>query len=311
MLKIFKALADETRLRLLGILAHGDFNVNELIDILEMGQSRISRHLKILAESGLVTSRREGNWVYYHLLPANGNLEFNDAVALAIKAATRLSSYKADLQHIESVMQRRRALSQKYFNKVGSDWERLQREMLNSDAYRDRALALLPARRHAAADLGAGAGLLLPALLEKFDRIIAIDSSPNMLQIAADFLQQQKPARAGDCELRLGELEHLPIRDACVDAAIALMVLHHVPNPQDALAEAFRILRPGGILVVADLQQHDIVEMRDRYADLWLGFTAADLEKWLRAAGFAIQQHEVMQNGELLTVLLYQALKPA
>ncbi|MDZ7268834.1 MAG: metalloregulator ArsR/SmtB family transcription factor [candidate division KSB1 bacterium] len=310
LLQVFKALADETRLRLLAVLAQGDFNVNELIEILRMGQSRISRHLKILAECGLVVSRREGHWTFYSLTPPNGRVELGEAASLALKAAARLRSRETDLQQIESIVQRRRQASQRYFDRVGPEWERLQREVLDSSYYREHVLRHLPQGRESAADLGAGAGLLLPALLQRFQRVIAIDSSRTMLRVAADYVAQEMPAALARCDFRLGEIEHLPLPDAAVEAAVACMVLHHVSQPAGALAEIFRILKPGGTLVIADLLQHEVVEMREKYADLWLGFKRADLNKWLIAAGFAPPQSEILAKNETMKVLIFQATKP-
>lgn len=241
MLQVFKALADETRLRILAVLAQGDFNVNELIEILRMGQSRISRHLKILADCGLVSSRREGNWTFYALTQPNGNVDLSEAISLALKGSRRLSSYETDLQQIESIVQHRRAVSQKYFDRVGPEWERLQHEVLDGANYREHVLQYLPERRQTAADLGAGAGLLLPALAQRFANVIAIDSSRTMLKIAADYVNEEMPAALHRCDFRLGELEHLPISDASVDAAVACMVLHHISQPAAALMEGFRI----------------------------------------------------------------------
>src|SRR5262245_15993586 len=135
MLHVFKALGDPTRLRLLAILAQGDFNVNELLEILHMGQSRISRHLKILADSKLVSNRREGNWIYYALATNGAESDLSVAVQLGLTSAKALPEYENDLQHLESIVQRRRSLSQKYFNRVGPEWEKLQREVLDSGNY--------------------------------------------------------------------------------------------------------------------------------------------------------------------------------
>lgn len=306
MLAIFKALADETRLRILGILEHGAFNVNELIDILRMGQSRISRHLKILSDCGLVVNRREGNWVYYSLPPRNGDTDVADALALAIRSARQHQTYSDDLQQIESVLQRRRALSKRYFDRVGEAWERLQSEVLDSKLYREQALELLPEHVDTVLDLGVGAGLTLPALLERAQKVIAVDSSQTMLKIAADYLAKTLPARVDDCEFRLGELEHIPLANHSADAAIALMVLHHVANPSAALQEISRVLRDGGTLVIADLMQHNFEQMREKYADLWLGFSPLEVMRWLKAAGFVDVKYEVLSRGEMLKVILFQ-----
>lgn len=310
MLHIFKALADETRVRILGALAQGDFNVNEIIEIFHMGQSRISRHLKILADSGLVVNRREGNWIYYALAPSNGNADVADALQLALRAARQFEYYTTDLQNIESVLQHRRAVSQKYFDKVGSDWERLQSEVLDSKLYREQTLALIPDQIETALDLGVGAGLILPALFKKCKHVIALDSSQTMLKIAADYLAKELPLQAENCEFRLGELEHIPLPNKSADAAIASMVLHHVANPGDALAEIYRVLHEGGTLVIADLMQHEITEMREKYADLWLGFSPIEMMRWLKNAGFENVKYEVLRSGELLKVILFKAVKP-
>ncbi len=309
MLQVFKALGDPTRLRLLGILAQGDFNVNELLEILRMGQSRISRHLKILADSKLLTNRREGNWIYYALAANGMEADLTAAIRLGLNGAKNLPEYERDLKHLESIVQRRRAVSQKYFNRIGPEWERLQRAVLDSGNYREQVLKLLPHGKECAADLGAGAGLLLPELLQSFTNVIAIDSSQTMLKVAADYIAQQMPQHRSRSEFRLGELEHLPISDRAVDAAVACMVLHHVSNPAGAVKEVHRILKKGGTFVIADLQQHDITEMREKYADLWLGFKKTDLSKWLRAAGFSVDKSEVLNKSKNMQVLIFRARK--
>ena len=311
MVQILKALADETRLRLMALLARGDFNVNELVEVLQTGQSRVSHHLKILADSGLVRNRREGNWIYYSLANSNGgDRGLVEAFNLGLKAAASLSTHEADLRKLESVVQRRRSLSTKYFDRIGSSWERLQQEVLDSTYYRQQVLSYLPGNGNVAADLGTGSGYLLPMLLSKFDSVLAIDASQTMLKVAADCVAAEIPDRAAACEFRLGELEHLPIPDNHVDAAVACMVLHHISNPAEALQEASRIMKPGGMLVIADLLQHNVTEMREKYADLWMGFDPKQLRKWLRGAGLKVVRHEVLKKSEVMKILMFQSLKP-
>jgi len=310
MVNLFKACSDETRLRLLGILDHGDFNVNELVEIFQMGQSRISRHLKILADCSLVQSRREGNWIYYGLPQGNDAALHTDLRNLAVKVAASLPGYQTDLHHIESVIQRRRNISRHYFEKVGPKWEQLQRELLDSDYYREAALAMLPKQAQTVIDLGVGAGLLLPQLATSFNEIIAVDSSQRMLKIATEFAAHSSPEVLQKCNFRLGELDHLPVQDGTVDAAIALMVLHHVPKPVAAIAEIYRILKPGGTFVFADLHEHTYEEMRKKYADLWLGFSREELQKWMAQSGFQIESAEILKNGHTMEVLLFKTIKP-
>lgn len=311
MIQILKALADETRLRLMALLAKGDFNVNELVEVLQTGQSRVSHHLKILADSGLVRNRREGNWIYYSLAQSNGgDRGSGEAVTLALKAAASLSTYDADMRKLESVVQRRRSLSTKYFDRVGASWERLQMEVLDSTYYRKQVLNYLPAGGKMAADLGTGSGYLLPLLLSKFESVLAIDASQTMLKVAAECVAAEMPDRAAFCDFRLGELEHLPIPDNHIEAAVACMVLHHISNPLEALREVSRILKRGGVLVIADLLQHNVAEMREKYADLWMGFDPKQLRKWLRGAGLKVVRHEVLKKSEIMKILMFQTLKP-
>ena len=308
-LSVFKSLSDATRLRILAILSKGDFNVNELIEIMQMGQSRISRHLKILADSGLVRSRREGNWIYYAMTQPEPRTDLFQAIQLAVNAAGSLENHEDDLQQLESIVQHRRALSKKYFERVGSNWERLQQDVLDSTYYRQHVLSYLPEKNQSIIDLGAGSGLFLPELLKRFESVTAIDSSPTMLKVAADYVAQQMPDARKRCDFRLGELEHIPISNNNVDTAVACMVLHHISHPIDAITEVYRILKPGGTFLIADLLQHDIVEMRDKYADLWLGFKPDDLNNWLHSAGFIIEKSDILTKNETIKVLIFQVTK--
>jgi ArsR family transcriptional regulator len=313
-LKLHKALADETRLRLVRLVSRGPLNVNELIEILRMGQSRISRHLKILADAGLVGSRREGTWVYYQAAghaaadgaPAAEDPLVGDLLAHLHKHERALAHYEQDLQGLEAALERRRARTRQFFDNIRDVRELPQHHSLDGAFYRQRALELLPDRCEVALDMGTGAGLLLPGLLARADRVIAVDSAVAMLDLA----RQTAGPLAHRCDLRLGDLEHLPVADGEVDAAVLCMVLHHLPRPVDALREAGRALRYGGHLAIVDLNQHEDESLRERLADLWLGFQPREIRAWLRKLDFAVTGAEVIGDPAALQLITFRGRKP-
>lgn len=284
LLRIHKALADETRLRLVRLLSRGALNVNELIAILQMGQSRVSRHLRILAEVGLVTHRREGTWIYYERAHEPTDPLVAEALEILGRYERTVPHYEQDLQALEAAVERRKEQTRTYFDSVSDPHEFLRHKSLDVGYYRDVAVSLLPERCERVLDLGTGSGLLLSALLERAEQVIAVDSSMAMLELA----RQTVGVGSERCDLRLGDLEHLPVADAEVDAVMACMVLHHVSHPERALVEAHRVLKPGGHLVIVDLHQHEDESLRERFADLWLGFRPADVKRWVTAARFEI-----------------------
>ena len=283
LLQIHKALADETRLRLMRLLAHSPLNVNEILGILRMGQSRVSRHLRILADADLVTRRREGTWIYYECTPDPASPLVRDSQQLLVEHERDLPYYEEDVQGLEAAVERRRQQTRSFFDGL-SHGDELRHRSLEGTYYRRVALSLLPDRCQTILDLGTGSGLLLPALLERAERVIAVDSSMTMLDLA----RQTAGGDAHRCDFRLGDLEHLPVADGEVDAVVACMVLHHVSVPAAALAEAWRALREDGEVAVIDLSRHQDESLREQFADLWLGFEPAEMRRWLKGSGFSV-----------------------
>lgn len=302
-LKIHKALADQTRLRLVRLLSRGPLNVNEIIDVLHMGQSRISRHLKILAEAGLVSSRRQGTWIYYQ-----GNVNSPDpltgeALALLQRHERAIPCYTEDFQGLEAVVERRREQTRTFFDSI-TDPDELH-QCLNGDYYRRIALSLLPEKSRVLLDMGTGSGLLIPELLERAERVIAVDASTTMLELA----RQTAAEKAERCDFRLGDLGHLPVADGEVDVVVACMVLHHLSNPADALAEAHRALRAGGQIGIVDLHQHDDESLRERLADLWLGFSPEEVAGWLEDLDFEVTGPEIVGAPDSLKLITFRGQK--
>lgn len=304
-LKVYKALADATRLRLVRLLGRGGLSVNEIIEVLQMGQSRISRHLKILAEAGLVSSRREGTWSYYQADQESEDPLLAEVLALLQRHEQELPAVEADLQALEGVVERRKARTRRFFDSIRDPREFPQHQSLDGAFYRQAVLALLPQACGVTLDLGTGVGLLLPALQERATRVIAVDSSTAMLELA----RQTAGLQGGRCEFRLGDLEHLPVADGEVDTAVACMVLHHLSDPPKALAEAHRALREGGELVIVDLHQHKDESLRQSMADLWLGFRPDEVKGWLRKLGFELAEARIVSGTDPLKLITFRGRK--
>jgi len=296
-----KALDDETRLRLVNVLMRHELAVNEIVAVLGLKQSRISRHLKILSDAGLAVARRDGQWVFYRAVDDGPAREFLDAVAPLMDGEEVLA---ADVRLADETVIRRAEDMARFFDQLAEDWERMRREALGDFPLADEVLARLPGRCDVAVDLGCGPGELLERMRSFCDRAIGVDYSQAMLDLARKRLGEDEAV-----SLRLGDLEHLPLGDGEADCAVMSLVLHHLPKPAQGLAEVGRILAPGGVFVVVDFIRHDQEAMRSRYGDRWLGFDAGDIRRWLREAGFVdpeIASH-TLESG--LSLFITSAMK--
>ena len=299
----FKALSDATRVRLVHILLHYELSVNELVRILGMGQSRVSRHLKILAEAGLLSSRRDGLWVFY-AAPAGGpQLAFLRAV---LPFVPEDAAMRADLALAAQILEERARTTRQFFNAIAEDWDELNREVLGSLDLPGAVSAALPPGCATAVDLGCGTGAVLQRLLPDAGTLIGVDGSARMLDLCRRRFQPEELAH-GKVSLRIGELSHLPLRDQEADFACINLVLHHLPVPAEGLAEARRIMSSGGTLFLADFLNHNDETMRSRYGDHWLGFDEASLLATLERVGFSPAEPRREPVGRGLTLLLLTA----
>lgn len=302
LLDVLKALADVSRLRLVAILLRGEFTVQELTAILEMGQSRVSRHLKILTEVGVLSVKRQGTWSYYRV---SNESPFFFAIRSALEQELgTLPEREKDLRNTASALEARRQRSRLFFDQHARQWDSLARTLLPVPDYRDKLLALIPSGVQVV-EIGLGTGGLLPGLTEKGCAVIGVDHSPAMLDEARRRLIE---SGIEGVDLRLGEMNHLPLPDHSVDCAILNMVLHHAADPSSVLGEIRRILVSGGALLLADLARHERELAREQLADQWLGFEEEELRDWLKEADFgtvAITQVAPLQGQE--AVLLIQA----
>ncbi len=297
-----KALDDPTRLRLMNVLLRHELAVNEIVSVLGLKQSRISRHLKILAEAGLAAPRRDGQWVFYRAVDNGQARAFLDAIAPLMAGEDALA---ADMRRADETVARRAEDMARFFDQLAEDWERLRREALGDFPLSGEILSRLPGACAGAADLGCGPGDLLDRLRGRAGKVIGVDYSQAMLDLARKRLGDD-----GSVSLRLGDLEHLPLRDAEVGCAAMTLVLHHLPKPVQGLAEVGRVLAPGGVFVLADFAKHDSEAMRSRYGDRWLGFDMQDIHQWLGQAGFADVQVSVHDLASGLSLFIVTARKP-
>ena len=273
------ALADPTRGRLLLVLERHELSVGELCQVLQLPQSTVSRHLKTLADERWVAAAAEGASRRYRLAAL-------DAAAQGLWQAVRAplgesAQARHDAHRVPGVLAQRRGKSRDFFAGAAGRWDALRAELFGRRADLQALLALV-ADDLVVGDLGCGTGQVSEALAPFVRRVVAVDGSSEMLAAA-----EARLAALPNVELRAGELEALPVEDGTLDAAVLALVLHHAAEPAAVLAEARRVLRPGGRLVVVDMLAHAREEYRHEMGHVWLGFEEAQLAAWLGDAGFA------------------------
>jgi SAM-dependent methyltransferase len=274
------ALSDPTRCRMLLLLEKHELTVSELCAVLQMPQSSVSRHLKTLADDDWVTSRRDGTSRFYSM-----PLDDLDAAAARLWPIIReqvaaTTGASQDARRLRGVLNRRRAKSEEFFATAAVGWDRL-REGLFGDAFYLWAVLGLIEPALVVGDLGCGTGQLTETIAPYVKRVIAVDGSPDMLDAA-----RRRLAEATNVDLRQGDLEALPIGEGELDAAMLSLVLHYSPEPARALQEVARVVRPGGRLLVVDMQPHEREEYQQQMGHVWLGFADKQISRFLTGAGF-------------------------
>ena len=279
-LKYLRALSDPTRLRIVALVQKDELSVNELQEITRLGQSRISTHLGLLQDSGLVQSRREGKRTFYKLNPQTngGAVEF---VQLAIRGAKELPEHTGDEINLKRILARRREQAQHLYNQVAGRFDRVYGPGRSWQAFGHLLLRILPPL--VVADLGSGEGLLSELLARRCKQVIAVDNSAKIVAFGA---AKAKKNGLKNLEFRLGDLQNPPVEPHSVDLVVLSQALHHAADPARAIHAAWRLLRPGGQIMILDLLQHSFEKARELYGDHWLGFAECDLQRWLEAAGF-------------------------
>ena len=287
-LKSLRLLADPTRIRILSLLRQEELSVAELQEILAMAQSRISTQLSQLKGVGLVEDRRAGKKSIYAFCEPKTEAE-RQLLETVDLAAKEMPEVDADRASLNLVLTKRRDKSRAYFDQLAGKFGRSYCPGRSWKGLAETLLKLMPPQ--VIADLGAGEGTFSQLLAQRAERVIAVDNSRKMIDFASGVARKNGFT---NLEFRFGDIEDPPIDDASVDVAFFSQALHHAEKPARAIEAAFRILRPGGRVVILDLLKHSVEEARELYADVWLGFAEAEIAEFLEAAGF--------QNAEFTVV---------
>jgi ubiquinone/menaquinone biosynthesis C-methylase UbiE len=283
---VYKLLGDETRLRILSLLRDNELAVGEIQKILGLGQSTLSSQLALLKEQELVAARKEGQKVFYRLpSSAAGESRKLDLVRDALDNASTAKWRGRDARLLAKTLQERAESSRDFFNR--QDVQNMTSPGQTWQALAEGLLALLCGRR--IVDLGCGNGRLARRFAAAGNRVTGVDSSEEQIRFARVAAREEKV----NAEFRLAPMEHTGLEEASFDIVVISQALHHAAEPQQAVREAYRLLAPGGRLLVLDLLAHEEDWMRTRFGDFWLGFSEQDLKKWIAAAGFRLARFEI------------------
>jgi len=282
---MLRAAGDPTRLRLILLLREAELTVSELTQILGQSQPRVSRHLKLLCEAGLLQRFKEGSWVFYRAAGRGECAQLADLLAaLAIRDPT---TFAADRKRLDAVRQARQAAAAEFFRANAADWERIRSLHAPEQEVEAAILSLVETLPHGAIlDGGTGTGRMLELLAPHIRQGTGIDNRPEMLAIARGRLER---IHAQHCQVRLGDIHRLPFpggkSDDGFDLAIFHQVLHYLEDPQSAVVEAARVLNPRGSVLIIDFAPHDLEFCRNELAHRRLGFSEEEVRNWFEAAG--------------------------
>jgi ubiquinone/menaquinone biosynthesis C-methylase UbiE/predicted transcriptional regulator len=273
-------LADPVRSRMLLVLDRNELTVSELCAVVQLPQSTVSRHLKTLLDAGWVTSRREATSRFYTLAYDGRGAHARRLWTLMREQVATTVAADQDARRLKSVISRRHSKSQEFFESAAGQWDKLRRDLFGGSSHLQALPGLLD-DRWVVGDLGCGTAQVSQALAPFVAKVIAVDRSGEMLQTARKRLREH-----ANVEVRRGDLEAVPVNDGELDAAILMLVLHHVAQPQAVLTEAARTLRPSGRILICDMLPHDREEYRQQMGHVWLGFDEVQVNEMLTASGF-------------------------
>jgi ArsR family transcriptional regulator len=277
------ALADATRARLLLLLDQQPLSVGELCAVMQLPQSTVSRHLKVLADEGWIAVRAEGASRVYRLntlgRPAR---QLWDAVRAEI---TGMVASQQDVHRLRTVVAARRSRSAAFFAAAAGRWDAVRRDLFGADTEVTPLLALLE-RDLVVGDLGCGTGQVAVRLSPYVRRVVGVDASPEMVSAA-----RQRMTGLANVEIRQGQLEDLPLDNGELDVALLILVLHYVVEPGRVLLETARVIGPAGRLLIVDMAPHDRAEFQETMGHIWPGFSREELGAWLAETGFSMERH--------------------
>jgi ArsR family transcriptional regulator len=301
-----RAAAEPSRLRLLALCAHAELTVSELVQILGQSQPRVSRHLKLLCEAGLLDRFREGTWAFYRISERAACAELARVLIDLIPEDD--ATLALDLQRLEAVKRANSDRAAAYFRRNAEEWDKIRTLHIAEDKV-ETALAGLfpPSGMKDFLDIGTGTGRILELFGPRIEHGVGIDMSREMLALARANLQE---ANLRNCQVRQGDMYQLPFSDESFDGVVIHQVLHFAEDPAEAIAEAGRALRPGGRLVVVDFAPHNLEMLRNEHAHRRLGFNDSEVSRWFELAGLSPDKTLALE-GDPLTVCLWSATRAA
>jgi len=302
-----RAVAEGTRLRILALCARAELTVSDLTQILEQSQPRVSHHLKVMTDSGLLARFREGQWAFYHIAEPESGTAGWLAHTLVSRIPDDDPTLARDLVRLEAVKRARAEAAEAYFRRNAAQWDQIRRLHVD-DAEVEAALRRLVPEGEVGEllDIGTGTGRVIEVFADRFDRALGVDRSQEMLTVARHRLNR---ASIGPWQVRQADMYALPVPDGTFDTATLHMVLHYAEHPNEVIAEAARALRPDGRLLVVDFAPHQEEILRSKHAHRRLGFADAEVQRWFERAGLTIGAVERLP-GETLTVCLWCGHKP-
>ncbi len=304
-----KATAESTRLRLLALFTRAELTVTEVTQILRQSQPRVSRHLKLMCEAGLIERIKEGSWVFYRLAEAGPAREI--AQKLAELLPWNDTVLKRDLERLESVRKQRQDAAQAYFALNATEWDRLRALHIPEEQVEGAVLDLIGTSQVPAyLDLGTGTGRILELVSPRATRAVGIDLNGEMLSLARARIER---AALPHVQVRRGDLFQLPYAERSFDLITLHQVLHYLEDPSSAVVEAARVLKPGGKLVIVDFAPHALEFLRDEHQHRRLGFADKEVSQWCKASGLSLSVTRAFppRGASGLTVVVWLAVAPA
>lgn len=305
LLSALRAAGESTRLRIIGLLGHGELTVSELVEILRQSQPRVSRHLKLLCEAGLIDRLREGTWVFYRLTEEAKPKALIDVLINSLDSTD--PDVSRDRQRLAQIREQHTEAANDYFRKNAADWDRI-RSLYVAEETVEQVLLQMTSEQEIDAflDIGTGTGRMLELFAGQAKSLVGIDLSREMLTVARSNLAGKD---LSNCQARQGSMYDLPIDNQSKDLIVFHQVLHFGDEPGLAIREAARVLKPGGTILVADFAPHDEEFLRTDHAHRRLGFATSEVEGWARTAGLELSVSKGLK-GKPLTVMVWKLTKP-